>query len=63
MVHEARGRFRDAAERYRKVVEFTRANPEDYDAGLVASFLKLIVKLEASAAQAERALNDADRSG
>lgn len=48
MVHEARGQFREAADCYRKVIEFTRANPEDYDAGFVDSFLELIVKLEAS---------------
>ena len=63
MVHEARAQFREAADCYRKVIEFTRANPEDYDAGFVDSFLELIVKLEASAAEAERALNDVDRSG
>jgi len=63
MVHEARGQFREAAECYRKVIEFTRANPEDYDPGFVDIFLALIVKLEASAAQAEPAVNDADRCG
>ncbi|MEP6971108.1 MAG: SEC-C metal-binding domain-containing protein [Betaproteobacteria bacterium] len=63
MVHEARGQFREAADCYRKVVEFTRANPQDYDPGFVDIFLALIVKLEASAAQAEPALKDADRSG
>jgi tetratricopeptide (TPR) repeat protein len=62
MVHEARGQFREAADCYRKVIEFTRANPEDYDAGFVDSFLELIVKLEASVAEAERAVNDGDRS-
>ena len=31
-----------------------RAEPENYDAGFVDRFLELIVKLEASAAQAER---------
>ena len=63
MVHEARGQFREAADCYRKVIEFTRANPEDFDAGFVDSFLKLIVKLEACATEAERAVNDIDRSG
>ena len=58
MVHEARGQFREAADSYRKVVELMRANPEDYDAGFVDSFLERIVKLEASTAEAERALND-----
>jgi len=62
MVHEARGQFREAADCYRKVIEFTRAHPEDYDAGFVDSFLKLIVKLEASVAEEERAV-DVDRSG
>ena len=62
MVHEARGQFREAADCYRKVIEFTRANPEDYDAGFVDSFLELIVKLEASVAEAERAVNEVDRT-
>jgi len=63
MVHEARGQFREAADCYRKVIEFARANPEDYDADIVDSFLDLIVKLEAAAAEAERAVNDDDRAG
>jgi tetratricopeptide (TPR) repeat protein len=62
MVYEARGQFREAADCYRKVVEFTRANPEDYDAGFVDGFLELIVKLDACAAEAQRAVND-DRLG
>ena len=63
MVHEARGQFREAADCYRKVIEFTRADPENYDAGFVNSFLELIVKLEDCAAQAQRAVNDVDRTG
>ena len=63
MVHGARGQFRQAADCYRKVIEFTRADPENYDAGFVNSFLELIVKLEDSAAQAQRAVNDVDRPG
>jgi len=63
MVHEARGQFREAADCYRKVIEFMRASPGDHDAGLVDIFLDLIVKLEALAAEAQRALNDVDRSG
>jgi tetratricopeptide (TPR) repeat protein len=62
MVHEARSQFREAANCYRKVVEFARAHPEDYDAGLVHTFLELILKLDACAAEAERAVTD-DRSG
>ena len=63
MVHEARGQFREAADCYRKVIEFTRADPENYDAGFVDSFLELIVKLEACAVEAERAAKDVDRPG
>ena len=63
MVHEARGQFREAADCYRRVIEFTRAHPADYDAGFVNSFLELIAKLEDSVAEAERAVNDVDRPG
>ena len=63
MVHEARGQFREAADCYREVIEFTRADPENYDAGFVDSFLELIVKLEACAVEAERAVKDVDRPG
>lgn len=63
MVHEARGQFRAAADCYREVIEFTRADPENYDAGFVDSFLELIVKLEACAVEAERAVKDVDRPG
>ena len=62
MVHEARGQFREAADCYRKVIEFTRAAPEDYDAGFVDCFLELIVKLEGHMAEAEHAANDDARS-
>ena len=48
MVHEARGQFREAAHCYRKVIEFARANPEDYDAAFVDTFFERIVKLEAA---------------
>jgi tetratricopeptide (TPR) repeat protein len=63
MVHEARGQFREAAGCYRKVIESARANPENYDAAFVDTFLERIVKLEARATEAERAVNDADRLG
>jgi tetratricopeptide (TPR) repeat protein len=63
MVHEARGQFREAADCYRKVIEFTHAHPADYDAGFVNNFLELIAKLEDSVAGAERAVNDRDRPG
>ena len=51
MVHEARGQFREAADCYRKVIEFARAHPEDYDPGFVDSFLELIAKLDASSTE------------
>jgi len=54
MVHEARGQFREAADCYRKVIE--------YDAGFVDCFLELIVKLEGHMAEAEHAANDDARS-
>jgi len=63
MVHEARGQFREAADCYRNVVEFARANPENYDPEFVDSFLDLTAKLEDSAAEAQRAVNNVDRSG
>ena len=63
MVHEARGQFREAADCYRLVIEFKRAHPADYDAGFVDSFLELIVKLEDSAAEAQRAVKDVERPG
>jgi tetratricopeptide (TPR) repeat protein len=61
MVHEARGEFRAAAASYAKVVDIMRANPEHHDAELLDIFLKLIARLEDSAVEAERALNDAGR--
>ena len=63
MVHEARGQFREAADCYHKVVEFPRANPENYDPEFVDSFLDLIAKLEDAEAQAQRAVNDVARPG
>ena len=63
MVHEARAQFREAADCYRKVIEVTRANPEDYDAAFVNTFVERIVKLEAAATAAERVVNDDDRAG
>ena len=63
MVHEARGQLREAANCYRNMVEFALANPEHYDPEFVASFLDLIAKLEASAAEAERAAHDVDQPG
>lgn len=63
MVYEARGQFREAADCYGKVIEFARANPEDYDAEFADRFLELIAKLEVRAAEAQRPVNDIDRPG
>ena len=63
MVHEARGQLHEAANCYRNVVEFALANPEHCDPEFVASFLGLIAKLEASEAEAKRAVTAVDRSG
>jgi ureidoglycolate hydrolase len=63
MVHEARGQFREAADCYGKVIEFARANAENYDTGFVDRFLELIVKCQARATEAQRAVNDIDRPG
>jgi tetratricopeptide (TPR) repeat protein len=46
MVYEARGQHREAADCYRRVIDFVRANPEDYDPALEAHFLELIAKLD-----------------
>lgn len=35
MVHEARGDTRQAADCYRKVIEFIRQHPDDYDAAVL----------------------------
>jgi tetratricopeptide (TPR) repeat protein len=61
MVHEARGQFREAAYCYGKVIEFARANAENYDTGFVDRYLELIVKCQARATEADRAVNDIDR--
>ena len=55
--------MREAADCYRKVIEFLRTSAENDDAGFVVDILALVVKLEASAAEAERAVYDIDRSG
>lgn len=58
MVQEARGQLREAADSYRRVVEFMRERPEHYDAGFVASFLERIGKLDARAAEAQGTSDD-----
>jgi tetratricopeptide (TPR) repeat protein len=46
MVYEARGQNREAAACYRKVLEFVRARPEDYDPEFETPFVELIAKLD-----------------
>jgi len=42
MVHEARGDSRQAADCYRKVIDFIRRHPDNYDAGIIEQFAKLV---------------------
>ena len=46
MVHEARGDSRQAADCYRKVIDFIRQRPDDYDAGMIEQFAKLVDRLD-----------------
>ena len=46
MVHEARGNSRQAAECYRKVIDFIRSHPDHYAAGMAEQFAKLIERLD-----------------
>jgi len=50
MVHEARGDSRHAAECYRKVIDFIRQHPDDYDADMIEQFAKLVERLDPSTA-------------
>ncbi len=50
MVYQARGQNREAADCYRKVVEFMRAHPADFDPQLQTHFLQRIAKLNPPAA-------------
>lgn len=50
MVYQARGQHREAADCYRRVLEFVRAHPEDHDLAIEAYYLELIAKLEPPAA-------------
>lgn len=46
MVHEARGNSRQAADCYRKVIDFIRQHPDRYDAGMLEQFAKLADSLD-----------------
>ena len=45
MVHEARGDSRQAADCYRKVIDFIRQHPDDYDAATAERCARLVDKL------------------
>jgi tetratricopeptide (TPR) repeat protein len=46
MVYEARGERRQAADCYRKVIEFVLAHPEQYDPEFNTTFERLVAKLD-----------------
>jgi tetratricopeptide (TPR) repeat protein len=46
MVYEARGDHRQAADCYRKVIDFIRAHPDNYDPDFEAVFHKLVDRLD-----------------
>lgn len=50
MVYEARGQNAQAADCYRRVVDFARAHPAQYDPEFEARYLDLIAKLDPPAA-------------
>jgi hypothetical protein len=50
MVYEARGQNPEAAQCYRKVVEFMRAHSADFDPELQTDFLERIARLDPSVA-------------
>jgi tetratricopeptide (TPR) repeat protein len=46
MVYEARGEPKQAADCYRKVIEFVLAHPEQYDPEFSTTFERLVLKLD-----------------
>ena len=46
IVHEARGDSRQAADCYRKVIDFIRQHPDDYDAAIIEQFADLVDRLD-----------------
>src|SRR5262249_42228674 len=46
MVYEARGHKREAADCYRKVIEFVRDHPDQYDPEFADTFHRLVAKLD-----------------
>lgn len=50
MVYEARAQYREAADSYRKVIEFVRDHPDQYDPEFADTFHRLVAKLDPSPA-------------
>jgi hypothetical protein len=50
MVHEARGNSTEAAECYRKVIDFLHHHPDRYDTGMLERFTNLVDRLDPPAA-------------
>jgi tetratricopeptide (TPR) repeat protein len=50
MVYEARGQNHAAADCYRKVIEFVRDHPDQYDPDFAETFHRLVAKLDPSPA-------------
>jgi tetratricopeptide (TPR) repeat protein len=46
MVHEARGNSQQAADCYRKVIDFIRDHPDRYDASMAEQFTRLVDRLD-----------------
>lgn len=46
MVYEARGQNKEAADCYRKVIEFVRDHPDQYDPEFADTFHRLVAKLD-----------------
>jgi tetratricopeptide (TPR) repeat protein len=49
MVYEARGDQKQAADCYRKVIDFIRSHPDQYDPDFATVFHKLVARLDPSA--------------
>jgi hypothetical protein len=50
MVYEARGEPKQAADCYRKVIEFVTARPDQYESGFEDTFHQLVQKLDPASA-------------
>jgi len=46
MIYEARGDNKQAADYYRRVIDFVRAHPDQYEPEFEATFHRLVQKLD-----------------